>query len=80
VFEWLICAAGVVTQAATGPGAAALDEAPTDFLEFLADWDESESTALDLDEPLPGDEASRAQIEDRSSGLPGVENRMEARP
>ena len=45
MLEWLICAAGVAAQA---PGPVPLDDAPTDeFLEFIADWDESEAAAFD---------------------------------
>lgn len=68
MFEWLICAASVAAHVAIAPGAAATEAAPADFLEFLADWDENESMALDSDQLSAGDGTSKERDGDRTAG------------
>lgn len=79
MFEWLICAAGVAAQVPVDPAALAAEEAEADFLEFLADWSESESAAIDSGETPPGD--GEAQTEDSARSSPGVppEDRTEVK-
>lgn len=72
MFEWLICAASVATHVAADPGTATTEAAPTEFLEFLADWDENESMALDSDEPSVDEETSKARVDQRASRPPSV--------
>lgn len=64
MFEWRVCAASLATQVASHPGMAAIEQAPADVLEFLADWGEDESMARDADAPSAADEDLTAHLGD----------------
>lgn len=68
MLEWMICAAAI---AAPSPAPEPSGEAQAEFLEFLADWDATESALLDADRPVdPVGADNEAQDEAQMEKLP----------